>query len=218
MRERWRDFAARDPMFYIAANRDDWTTQDFLAQGSALVDDVLDWAGDTPRKTMLEIGCGLGRMLVHFARHFETAYGVDIAPEMIDRARELCPTNVRLSVGSGRDLSEFHDAMFDFAFCVQVFQHIPDREVISRYLREIRRTLRPGASAVVQFDTRPYRTLERIAFRLPDFALPRTRRRYIRRYRLDVAEPAALAAAAGLEIVDQRDPGAAEHFLLLRRR
>lgn len=34
---------------------------------------------------------------------------------------------------------------FDFAFSTIVFQHIPSREVIVNYVREVSRLLRPGA-------------------------------------------------------------------------
>ena len=34
---------------------------------------------------------------------------------------------------------------FDFAFSVIVFQHIPSREIIENYVREVHRMLRPGA-------------------------------------------------------------------------
>jgi SAM-dependent methyltransferase len=33
---------------------------------------------------------------------------------------------------------------FDFAFSVIVFQHIPSREIIENYVREVHRMLRPG--------------------------------------------------------------------------
>lgn len=45
---------------------------------------------------------------------------------------------------------------FDFAYSAIVFQHIPSREVIENYVREVRRLLRPGAlfKFWVQGDTR----------------------------------------------------------------
>jgi SAM-dependent methyltransferase len=35
--------------------------------------------------------------------------------------------------------------VFDFAYSSHVFQHIPSREVIDTYVREVHRLLRPGA-------------------------------------------------------------------------
>ena len=39
----------------------------------------------------------------------------------------------------------FPRAIFDFAFSAIVFQHIPSREVIESYVKEVARLLRPGA-------------------------------------------------------------------------
>ncbi len=58
--------------------------------------------------------------------------------------------------------------------------------------------------------------MSRVAFALPDFMLPRTRRRYIRRYRLTRDELIEMLGAAGLEVTDERDPGTEMHFVLLR--
>jgi hypothetical protein len=69
----------------------------------------------------------------------------------------------------------------------------------------------------VQFDSRPYRPVERLVLALPDAALPRTRRRYIRRYRLPAHRSAALAALAGLRVADERGCATAEHLLLLEK-
>jgi hypothetical protein len=45
---------------------------------------------------------------------------------------------------------------FDFAYSAIVFQHIPSREIIENYVREVNRLLRPGAlfKFWVQGDTR----------------------------------------------------------------
>jgi SAM-dependent methyltransferase len=45
---------------------------------------------------------------------------------------------------SGSDLSVLGDIQIDFAFSYIVFQHIPSREVIQNYVREVHRLLRPG--------------------------------------------------------------------------
>ena len=43
------------------------------------------------------------------------------------------------------DLSVLPDLEFDFAFSSIVFQHIPSRDIIENYVREVHRLLRPGA-------------------------------------------------------------------------
>lgn len=218
MREHWREFARSDPMFYIATRAEAWTPEEFFETGREVVEDVLAWAGEgVRRERMLEIGCGMGRMLVHFAPHFTRVDGVDIAPEMIEQAKASgLPDNVNVSLTSGSDLSGFGDSEIDFVFSFVVFQHIPDPAVISSYLREVTRVLRPEGRAVLQFDTRPKTLASRIAFLLPDFVLPRSRRRYIRRYRLDADRVRDMVREAGLELVRERGAGTGGHFLALQ--
>ena len=218
MRERWREFARSDPLHYVAANRTEWDADAFFSMGAELAAELLQWAGpDSGRERMLEIGCGAGRMLVHFAPAFERLVGVDIAPEMLDRARPHMPPNVELVVVDGTHLDPIDEASVDLVLSVQVFQHVPERAVISSYVGEIARVLRPGGRAALQFDTRPNPLVRRLLLRLPDPLLRRDHRRYIRRYPLPASWPAETAAAAGLRAVDERGAGTADHFVLLAR-
>jgi SAM-dependent methyltransferase len=218
MREHWRAFAREDAMYYVATNRSEWSAQDFYSVGRELVDDVLAWAGDGLRRDrMAEIGCGAGRLLVHFAREFEHVDGFDIAAEMIETARPHMPENVHLTVSSGADLGPLADGSVDFVFSNQVFQHVPDPGVVASYVAETARVLRPGARAVLHFDTRPIPVTRRLAMSLPDRLLPREHRRYIRRYPLPADWPRATAEAAGLRVVEERAPGTDWHVVLLER-
>lgn len=219
MREHWRAFAREDAMYYVATNRADWSPAEFYAMAKAFVEDVLEWAGDgIGRRRMVEIGCGAGRMLVHLAPAFERVDGVDIAPEMLEAAqRQGLPGNVHLTVGSGADLRPLEDASADLVLAREVFQHIPDRDVIASYVAETARVLRPGGRAVLHFDTRAPSLLRRALMVLPDRLLPRKRRRYIRRYPVPADWARRLAADAGLDLIDERFPSSEHHLLLLQR-
>jgi len=50
----------------------------------------------------------------------------------------------------GSDLRMFSADFFDFVYSYAVFQHIPSREVVLSYLREIARVLKPGGISCVQ--------------------------------------------------------------------
>ena len=95
---------------------------------------------------MLEIGCGIGRMTRHLAGIFGEVHAVDVSGEMIEIAREKLSdlANVHLFETGGSDLEPFEDGFFDFAYSFIVFQHIPYRDAVVSYLREVHRTLRPG--------------------------------------------------------------------------
>jgi hypothetical protein len=56
---------------------------------------------------------------------------------------------------SGSDLAAFADASFDFCYSYAVFQHIPSRDVVLNYLREIRRVLKIGGLLKLQFNGLP---------------------------------------------------------------
>ena len=219
MARTWDRLAATDPMHFVATSRRRWSATEFFDSGRPDVERVLDWVGPgVPRRRMLEIGCGLGRTAVHFARVFERVDGIDISPAMIHAARQhALPENVRLTVGSGRDLAPYEDDAFDLVFSTLVFQHIPSVTVIAGYLAEIARVLRPDGAAVLQFDTRR-RGLASLAYAaLPDVLLPAVRRRHVRRYRRDPAALRRLFAAAGLEVVDEIGRGTASHYHRLAR-
>jgi ubiquinone/menaquinone biosynthesis C-methylase UbiE len=88
---------------------------------------------------VLEIGCGSGRITRALAEIFGEVYAVDISGEMIRQAaRGAADTpNAHVFQNSGTDLAVLGDIQVDFAFSFIVFQHIPSREVIHSYVREV---------------------------------------------------------------------------------
>src|SRR5439155_19364195 len=101
---------------------------------------------DPKQMTVLEIGCGSGRITRALAEVFGQVYGVDISGEMIRQAKESlagCP-NAHVAQNNGMDLKALGKIRVDFAFSYIVFQHIPSREVIYSYVREVNRLLRTG--------------------------------------------------------------------------
>jgi ubiquinone/menaquinone biosynthesis C-methylase UbiE len=217
MREQWDRFAREDPMYFIDASREDWTEAEFLASGRKTVTALLEFAGEEIEPgTALEIGCGLGRHSAALAERFERVEAVDISPEMVRRARALVSApNVGFTAVSGSDLREFSDDSFDLVLSFLVLQHIASEDVIAGYLHEIARVLR--GRALLQFDTRPEGAVTRLYERLPDAVLPRSRRRFMRRYRRDAGRVRDLIASAGLAVERERGAGGPDHLLLLAK-
>ncbi len=216
MRRHWDRLARHDAMYFIATRRG-WTSDEFFASGRPVVSRVMDWLGpEAQRDRMLDLGCGLGRIAVGCAAHYERVDAVDISPEMIQRAGALdAPPNVHFALNSGSDLEPFADDQFDLVFSMLVFQHIPGDAVLISYLAEINRVLRRGGHAVLQFDTRPSTVLSRLYERLPAGLPGGTHGRYIRRYRRRAERLREMIAAAELEIIDDVHPETADHLLLL---
>lgn len=130
----------------------------FFTSGEEDVSSMLTAIDYIPSRdaTMLEIGCGIGRMTRAFAKHLGTVYGIDISPEMIAQGQSYMADypNVHLSVCNGADLRSFADASMDFCFSYIVFQHIPDSRITARYISEMGRVLKPGGIAYFQVNTR----------------------------------------------------------------
>jgi len=154
MRSDWEARARENARYYVASGRADWTDQEFLASGEKVIaDDVLTdmsniCQGKTPGSMrVLEIGCGTGRLTRALANLFGEVHAVDISGEMVARAKVALVDrpNAHVYQNNGCDLSVVPAIEFDFAYSNIVFQHIPSREVIENYVREVHRLLRPGA-------------------------------------------------------------------------
>ncbi|HEY2843004.1 MAG TPA: class I SAM-dependent methyltransferase, partial [Bryobacteraceae bacterium] len=102
----------------------------------------------------LEIGCGPGRLMRPMSRHFAEIHGVDVSDEMIALARERLRDipNAHPHVTDGASLREFAEGLFDFVYSYAVFQHVPSRDVIAAYMREVHRVLKTGGLARLQFN------------------------------------------------------------------
>jgi SAM-dependent methyltransferase len=154
MRHDWDARARENARYYVNTATDRWTDEEFFAsgeltvQGEILTDMINICQGRDPKQmTVLEIGCGAGRVTRALAQVFGQVYAVDVSGEMIRLARHALEhqPNAFLFQNNGKDLTVLPEREFDFAFSSIVFQHIPSREVIESYVREVHRVLRPGA-------------------------------------------------------------------------
>ncbi|HLX43371.1 MAG TPA: class I SAM-dependent methyltransferase [Bryobacteraceae bacterium] len=165
MRQDWDARARENARHFVDTSRTDWTDETFFASGERQVaEDILTdmeniCQGKDPKAMrVLEIGCGAGRLTRAFAKLFGEVHAVDISGEMIAAARNALADrpNAHVYQNNGRDLTVVPPLEFDFAYSAIVFQHIPSRDIIENYVREVNRLLRPGAlfKFWVQGDTR----------------------------------------------------------------
>jgi SAM-dependent methyltransferase len=121
--------------------------REMVAQG------LEQWGEGPEGKTLLEVGCGIGRLFPGFEQlGFSRIVGVDVSPEMVGRARRWCPvSNAEFLLVSGDRLAGIGDASIDYCFSYNVFQHMPDSGVFWRNFEEIARALRPGGFMQAQF-------------------------------------------------------------------
>lgn len=156
MRSDWDRRARENAQHFIACGHSE-SDEVFWASGRRDLDQLIlhDVILDSTARA-LEIGCGMGRILRPLSERIEKAFGVDISAEMIARARQGLAGcgNVEVSVTRGR-LGDFGDASLDFVYSFIVFQHIPTKKAVTRYLLEAARVLKGKGVFRFQVDGRP---------------------------------------------------------------
>ncbi len=179
MRQDWDERARKDAFHYIASWRKDWSPESFFQSGEEdyqrLVAPVFDRFHWNPEgKSMLELGCGAGRMTRSFSQRFSQVYAFDISAEMLRHARVLDPeaANVNWTLGNGTDLAGLAGETVDFAFSYIVLQHLPEPAFALRYIREMLRVLKPGGIFLFQFNSLRIAAMNwkgRLAWKIVDF-------------------------------------------------
>ena len=163
MREDWNQRAREDAHYYVAFGGRNQDEDAFLATGAEVVH-AIEWElkrlpqSVNPRsRRALEIGCGPGRLMKPLSAHFGEIHGVDVSDEMIRLARERLGgiPHAHVHATNGASLAMFADESFDIVYSYAVFQHVPSREVVYEYMREISRVLKQGGVFRGQFSGLP---------------------------------------------------------------
>jgi ubiquinone/menaquinone biosynthesis C-methylase UbiE len=105
----------------------------------ALIEELVGGAS----RRVLDVGCGTGFLALRFAELGHQVTGIDLAPQMIERARakaEQAGLHVELAVAEGSSLP-FPDESFDVVVARHVIWNLPDPD---RGVAEWQRVLRPG--------------------------------------------------------------------------
>ena len=155
MREDWDRRAREDHKLHIATGHAG-SEEQFLESGERdLADLVLDGIQLWPEASTLEIGCGVGRLLIPLARRVARVVGVDISPVMIETSRAYLASSPNVSARlTDGTLAGAADASLDFVFSFIVFQHIPAVVPIRTYVEEAARVLKAGGVFRFQVDGR----------------------------------------------------------------
>jgi 2-polyprenyl-3-methyl-5-hydroxy-6-metoxy-1,4-benzoquinol methylase len=152
----WEELALREPHFPVLTNggvRD----EAFLDTGEADIALLLPAIAamlnrDVPLTSVLDFGCGAGRLTIPLARRAVRVVGCDIAPSVLEHARK----NVAEAGLSNVTFVETHEltGQFDFVCSLLVFQHIRPVEGY-KLIRVLLRLLSPGGVAVLQLTLEP---------------------------------------------------------------
>ena len=124
---------------------------------AAATDEVIgvmeEWGVLGRQRDALEIGCGIGRLMVPLCSRLRSVVGTDVSAGMIAAAgRRLGGlSNASVHITAGQDLSEFGSASMDLVFSVDAFPYLvlAGQALVERHFREIGRVLRPGGEFVL---------------------------------------------------------------------
>ena len=111
------------------------------------------WGVLSSGQTVLDIGCGIGRLEAELASSVEAVHGIDVSMQMINTAlrRHGNVSNVHFLKVTGRDLADFANDTFDTALAVDTFPYIKQSgmALVERYFAEVSRVLKPRGNFVI---------------------------------------------------------------------
>lgn len=158
----------------------------YEASGQAQADAL---AKVLPKGTVVDFGCGDGRVAIPLAKHGYRVIGVDASPNMVAALNTRDPSIPTL-VSDGSDLAEQLDRKADAVICLAVLIH-HDYEGGRQILAGLREVLRPGGMLIAHW---------------PTSAEPYERRTWIEVTYWTEEEQARVAEELGLRPVDTELP------------
>ena len=158
----WEALARRDAYFGVLAE-DKYSADklnadhrdDFFLSGRDHIDAVIGEIerrfGSIPRRSALDFGCGVGRLVIPLAREFDSVVGVDVSPSMIDEAKRNCESAGLRNVEFILSQDDFaaHDSGYDFVNTYIVLMHIPANRGM-KILGRLIDAVNDGGAAAIQ--------------------------------------------------------------------
>jgi len=143
---KWEAFAEREPFFAVfthpnllRANRTPNNEREFFDSGELLVDSIFHTikrrlAFDFAPESILEYGCGPGRLAIPFALKAGSVTAVDRSPAMLDAARREA-ANQSVANIHFKTAAEFHAAKrkYDLVNSYLLFQRLPPSEGLALF-------------------------------------------------------------------------------------
>ena len=105
---------------------------------------TLELLPDVPIARALELGCAEGHFTVTLKDRVARLLAMDISGVALNRARQKCTDDPRVSFVAGNFFQQFPDGVFDLIFCSEILYYAADRFELEKFIRELERHLAPG--------------------------------------------------------------------------
>ena len=102
-----------------------------------------------PNLSILDIGCGTGRLYQIFAKFQDSIdyIGLDQSAGQLAQSKKEFPNNKYVQAEMTK--LPLEDASFDLVFCIATLHHLPDEETRRQALSEMKRILKPGGRVLM---------------------------------------------------------------------
>ncbi len=222
----WENFARQDAAFFIRTENADQSEDGSFAQSGEHDADLLYLHASpyiTQLHSALEIGAGIGRLVLPQAKRFALVTATDISPTMLAKLRQRAVqaelTNITTTPANAAwDTPPVAGFPYDYIYSYACFQHIEDANIIENYLQRVARALSVDGVFQVHLDTRSQPLSYRLRNKLPDWLLSQTHRKNIRRVRRSADWFRTTASRHGLELVHQYLENTADHIFIFKSR
>jgi len=142
----WELLAQMDPMWAICSDpakaKGGWESEDFFTTGEEEINKVMFYLTSLGveidyNSSVLDFGCGIGRLTRALGNRFKYVYGVDISPTMIERALAWTTDHKNVNFVCMEDCAlRFQEKKFGFIYSSLVLQHI-EPSTANRYIGEL---------------------------------------------------------------------------------
>ena len=117
-----------------------------------MYDEIISRVNNINPKSLLDLGCGTGNILVKLNRNKNIKlYGLDLSEKMIEIAEDKLNSRVELRVGDAECIP-WQDNSFEVIICNASFHHYPNPEKV---LLEMKRVLKENGNLIIGDPTAP---------------------------------------------------------------